>query len=89
MRRPHLFTTAEPWKHWGIQLKAMCGREIPEAVWLAGVDTYSEMSIESPQLCEKCRKARMKKWADSREPQLRWEYVITEGQEAINAEVSA
>jgi len=85
MRKPHLFSSQEPWNHWGVQLKALCGREIPDAVWIAGVDTYSEMSIETVNLCEKCKEVRRTiYWTKPGEHTLRWEYVISEGQEALN-----
>lgn len=77
LRKPHLFSSEEPWTHWGVQLKALCGREVPEAQWIAAVDHYSpEGWISAKGLCEDCKRVK---------PQ-RYEYLICEGQEAMDAE---
>jgi len=80
MKKHHLFTTEEPWTHWNWTLPALCGQAVQNAIWIAGVDGYSEFSIVGSNICEKCKRIRLTEQG----PRLRWEYAITEGQVALD-----
>ena len=75
MRKPHLFTSEEPWHAWDVQLQADCGREVPSATCMAMADTYEPVWLSGIRLCKKCLKA---------QKSARYLYVIREGNPDID-----
>ena len=76
MRKPHLFSSEEPWTHWGIYLPTLCGKECPNAVWVAGTDSYSDFAIIGSNICQDCIDKQNELAAEAK--QLRWQYAIVD-----------
>ena len=84
MRKPHLFSSDDRWEHWGIQLKALCGREVAEAHWVAALDgDWSLFYIGGIGVCKECQAI------DKDNGKRRYLYVIAEGQVARDEAISA
>lgn len=77
MKKPHLFSSEEPWTTWNVALPTLCGRTVANAHWIAAVDGDAEAWINAPGYCEKCKFAARKRYI----------YLIAEGQEALDEAV--
>lgn len=75
MRQPHLLSTPERVRLWGVQLQADCGREVPSATCMAMADTYEPVWLSGAKLCKSCQKVHKSG---------RYLYVIREGNPDID-----